>query len=211
MKRLFSIFISFTIIISACFAYVGEDIICATEDSSKARLATDIGSDELSGSLEVILNIDEKIMNKYIQAFQQKYPNVTIEYTGYPNYEESILSRLESNNYGDVLFIPASLDTNGVKNYLEPLGEIATLSEKYNFVENAYIIDKQVYSLPSSAYLKGIIYNKEVFNKAGITEAPKSQDAFIRDLEMIKERTDAIPFYTCYDFKETKLQSGIEL
>ena len=71
----------------------------------------------------------------------------------------------------------------------------------YNFVENAYIIDKQVYSLPSSAYLKGIIYNKEVFNKAGITEAPKSQDAFIRDLEMIKERTDAIPFYTCYDFK----------
>lgn len=201
MKRLFSIFILFTIILSACFAYVGEDIIWAVEDNSKSQLATDIEPNELSGSLEVILNIDETIMTKYIQAFQQKYPNVTVKYTGYSNYEESILSRLESNDYGDVLFIPASLDTNGVKKYLEPLGEIAALSEKYNFVENAYIIDKQVYSLPSSAYLKGIIYNKEVFNKAGITEAPKSQDAFIRDLEMIKERTDAIPFYTCYDLK----------
>lgn len=180
---------------------MGNDIISAAEDKSKNKLSADMNSSDLKCKLEVILNIDETIMKEYIQAFQQKYPNIIVEYTGYPDYEENIQTRLKNNDYGDVLFIPASIDTAGVIEYFEPLGDVDTLSTKYNFVRNAYVLDNQVYSLPSSAYLKGFIYNKEVFNKAGITEAPRNQATFIDDLKMIKERTDAIPFYTCEEMK----------
>ena len=201
MKRLLSLIISISIVISACFTNIKNDIIFAAEDKSKGKLSADMDSDNLKCKLEVILNIDETIMQKYIQAFQQKYPNIVIEYTGYPDYEGNIQTRLKNNDYGDVLFIPASIDPAGVMKYFEPLGDVATLSTKYNFVRNAYVLDNQVYSLPSSAYLKGFIYNKEVFNKAGITEAPRNQATFIDDLKMIKERTDAIPFYTCEEMK----------
>ena len=55
-----------------------------------------------------------------------------------------------------------------------------------------------VYGIPSSAYVNGILYNKEVFDKAGISETPKTIDDFLDDLRMIRQRTDAIPFYTNY-------------
>ena len=51
-------------------------------------------------------------------------------------------------------------------------------------------------SLLSNAYLNGIVYNTEVFDKAGITEIPKTIDEFYKDMELIKKHTDAIPFYT---------------
>ena len=159
------------------------------------------GEQTISGDIEVILNIEEELMKKYIQEYNKKYPNVTVKYTRYGDYETSIMERIDSGDYGDVLFIPASIDSQGVQSCLDPLGKVDDLKEKYNFIENAYILNGRAYSIPSSAYLKGILYNKEVFDKAGITELPKSAEAFLQDLSMIKERTDAIPFYTNYDME----------
>lgn len=168
-----------------------------TEETTTAHTSDD------TVELEVILNIDQNLMKKYIEGFEQKYPNIRIKYTQYSDYEQKIQERIAQNNYGDVLFIPASMDSNGVMNYLEPLGEVDILSQKYNFVDNAYVLKNQVYSLPSCAYMKGIVYNEELFHEAGITQMPKSMDEFIGDLELIKERTDAIPFYTCYNLDWT--------
>lgn len=173
---------------------------------SDSALITIYGSDSkntesISGEIEVILNIDKNIINKYISAFEKKYPGVKVKYTSLPDYESEIMQRIEDNNYGDVIFIPASMDAKKVHVYFEPLGTVSNLSQKYNFIDNAFIENGQVYSLPSSAYLKGFIYNKEVFNKAGITGLPTSNDEFIEDLKMIKERTDALPFYTASEME----------
>jgi ABC-type glycerol-3-phosphate transport system substrate-binding protein len=44
--------------------------------------------------------------------------------------------------------------------------------------------------------VQGIVYNKAVFEEAGITELPKTPDEFLTCLQMIKDNTDAIPYYT---------------
>ena len=98
------------------------------------------GSDESqSGQIEVILNVDDKLMKKYIEAFNQKYPGIKVKYTKCSDYESDIMKRINSGDYGDVLFIPASLDSEGVQNYLEPLGNVEDFTDKYNFVESAEI------------------------------------------------------------------------
>lgn len=61
---------------------------------------------------------------------------------------------------------------------------------------NSYAYEKQVYGIPSMANVQGIVYNKAVFEKAGITELPKTPDEFIAALQKIKDNTDAIPLYT---------------
>lgn len=48
------------------------------------------------------------------------------------------------------------------------------------------------------AYTSGFVYNQAVFQKAGITQTPKTTDEFLDDLRAVKEYTDAIPFYTNY-------------
>ena len=48
--------------------------------------------------------------------------------------------------------------------------------------------------LPVNA--QGIVYNKKVFEEAGVTELPKTPTEFIEALQKIKDNTDAIPLYT---------------
>lgn len=43
---------------------------------------------------------------------------------------------------------------------------------------------------------QGIVYNKKVFEEAGVTELPKTPTEFIEALQKIKDNTDAIPMYT---------------
>ena len=44
--------------------------------------------------------------------------------------------------------------------------------------------------------MQGIVYNKKVFEEAGVTELPKTPTEFIEALQKIKDNTDAIPMYT---------------
>lgn len=153
---------------------------------------------ELSGKITVYANVSEEVMQEYIAGFQQKYPQITVKYTCLSSYEEEIQKKITANDYGDVLMVPGYMPSNDYGEYFEILGDYHTLSEKYRYIENYKAENGHVYSLPSLAYTMGILYNEDVFYKAGITEMPKSIDEFLAALESIHERTHAIPFYTNY-------------
>lgn len=157
-----------------------------------------VQAEEISGSLEILSNIEEDMMQEYLDAFCKKYPAVEIQYQYYTDYENEVKARLESGDYGDVLFVPGYVNTMDCTKYFMPLGTFEELSEKYHYMESSKYVEQTVYGIPSSAYLAGIIYNKDVFYQAGISQLPKSTEEFYQALENIKERTDAIPFYTNY-------------
>jgi len=57
----------------------------------------------------------------------------------------------------------------------------------------------EVYGVPSTATAQGIVYNKRVFEEAGVTELPKTPEDFIAALKKIKEHDPSIiPLYTNY-------------
>lgn len=151
-------------------------------------------------TISVASNISKQDMQTYIDAFYKKYPNIKIEYSCYSDYENEVGKQLEDGTYADVLFIPGFVNTKDYTSYFSPLGKRMDLEKKYAYLEGSKLSGDMVYGIPSSAYVTGMIYNKEVFEKAGISETPKTIDEFMEDLYMIKERTDAIPFYTnCSD------------
>lgn len=157
-----------------------------------------VQAEEISGSLEIVSNIDGAIMQEYLDAFVKKYPKVEVNYQYYVDYENEVKIRMESEDYGDVLFVPGFVSSSDYAKYFAPLGTYEELAEKYNYLESSKYVEQTVYGIPSSAYLSGIIYNKDVFYQAGISETPKSIEEFYQALKYIKERTDAIPFYTNY-------------
>lgn len=148
--------------------------------------------------ITVSSNIGEEMMESYIEAFEKKYPDIIVNYIYYSDYENDMKAKIEEGDYGDVLCIPGSLGSDQFKKYLEPLGNYSELSEIYNYMDGCKRVEEDVYGIPSSAYANGIVYNKDVFNQAGITTLPTTIEEFISDLQMIQERTDAIPFYTNY-------------
>ncbi len=103
--------------------------------------------------------------------------------------------RLESGDYGDVLFVPGSMESMQVPNYFAPLGNYFKMSQKYNYLDSGFKSGNMIYTIPSSGYIMGIAYNKDVFYQAGISRPSTSIDEFREDMAMIKERTDAVPIY----------------
>ena len=91
--------------------------------------------------------------------------------------------------------IPTTVDKDELSNYFTDFGSYKTLSEQYNYLDNFKYGD-QTFGIPSMANVQGIVYNKAVFEKAGVTEIPKTPDEFIAALQKIKDNTDAIPLYT---------------
>lgn len=175
-------------------AVMGCSLFCNTLTVQAAEESANI-----SGEIEVIFNRNEADMQTYIEAFERKYPGVTVKYTCYNDFETSIQLRMEEGDYGDVLFFPGSIATENAGDYFEPLGDYTLLSEKYNYLDQGRTYNNIVYGIPSSAYFIGVVYNKEVFAKAGITTIPTTIDEFLSDMDLIDKNTDALPFYMGYD------------
>lgn len=153
---------------------------------------------ELDGEIEVIFNRNEAEMTPYIEAFERKYPKVRVKYTCYDDLETELKARMETGDYGDVTYFPSFVATEEAPQYFEPLGSYEELDEKYNYINMGRHYDGKVYGIPSAAYFVGIVYNKEVFDKAGVSTLPKTIDEFLYAMYLINEHTDALPFYAGY-------------
>ncbi|MBD5507887.1 MAG: extracellular solute-binding protein [Lachnospiraceae bacterium] len=135
-------------------------------------------------------------MAELIAAFNQDYPNITVETEGVTDYAEDALLRLSAGDWGDVMWIPA-IDTKELSSYFLPLGSLDDMSQELNFM-SAWSYDGICYGIPVWGNAQGIVYNKRIFQEAGITSLPTTPTEFLEDLQIVKDNTDAIPLYTNY-------------
>lgn len=159
-----------------------------------------VGEDytDLKADIKILTNrtdICDTTYAEYAKEFQKIYPNINVTYEGITDYAETVTLRLTNGDWGDICFIPDTVDKSEFSNYFTPLGDYDTLNEKYNYVtEKTY--NDVVYGIPNGGTAGGVAYNKAVFEEAGITTLPTTPDEFLEDLKIIKEKTDAIPLYT---------------
>lgn len=147
---------------------------------------TDMDTDDYGG----------KNWASYLADFNEMYPNITVEITTDTNYADDALTHLQSGDYETIMMIPA-VDKADLSTYFLSYGDLDTMNEQINYA-TTWMYDNEVYGVPSTATTQGIVYNKKVFEDAGVTEIPTTPDAFIEALQKIKDNTDAIPLYTNY-------------
>ena len=165
---------------------LGTDYTDLTASIKFLTCRTDMDSDDYNG----------KSYAQYIEDFNKVYPNITVDVDSMTNYADDALLRLQDDNWGDIMMIPA-VDKGELSTYFLSYGDLDTVSEQVRYAD-AWAYDGQVYGVACDANAQGIVYNKKVFEEAGIKELPKTPDEFIADLKLIKEKTDAIPLYTNY-------------
>ena len=193
----------------ATTAFVG----CGGDSATKTADSTDVASaeantegesgttkpEDIKGDITFITNrtdLIDGLFAEYIQEFNKEYPNVNVSIEGLTNYGDDIRVRMNTEEYGDVLMIP-NINKNEYPNFFKPLGDVETLSKSYrNMIDRAF--DGQVYGIPSMLTVPGVVYNKKVFEQAGITDIPKTADDFKAAMKKIKDNTEAIPYYTNY-------------
>ncbi len=173
----------------------------SANNGGNAGGADESAPEEISGDITVITHrtdiVDSVFKEEYLPRFQEQYPNVNVSFESITDYEGQIKIRMNTEDYGDVLNIPNDIVPEDLPNFFEPLGSLEELEQNYQFVhEQQY--DGISYGMPTTINASGIVYNKRVFEEAGITELPDTPEKFLEAMHMIKENTDAIPVYTNY-------------
>ena len=132
----------------------------------------------------------------YLDEFNQLYPGIKVEIDGITDYASQALLRLQGGNWGDIMMIPA-IDNKELPQYFVSYGNLDDMKKEIRFADR-WMYQKQVYGVPYMATAQGVLYNKRIFREAGVTELPKTPDAFIEALKKVKANTGAIPLYTNY-------------
>ncbi len=165
---------------------LGEDYTDLTATITMFNHRTDLDSADYNGTTWA----------EYLEAFNEMYPNITVDITTDTNYADDALTHLQSGDYETIMMIPA-LDMADLDKYFISYGDYDTMSALINYADN-WMYKNEVYGVPSTATTQGIVYNKKVFEEAGITELPGTPTEFLDALQKIKDNTDAIPLYTNY-------------
>ena len=182
----------------------GSQTAEGAESSLPAYNELTVGTDytDLKADLKFINHrtdlIDDGTFDAYVAEFQKMYPNITISYEGITDYANDMTTRLTSNDWGDICMIPTTIPLPELSDYFYPMCDLSAIENDYNFADNrAY--NGKVYGIPSTGNAQGIVYNKAVFEAAGITELPKTPTEFLDALQKIKDYDSSIiPLYTNY-------------
>ncbi len=154
----------------------------------------------IEGNIKVLTNrtdlVSDGTFAAYAKEFSVEYPNVTVEFEAVNDYENSIKTRLNGSRYGDVLAIPAAVKPSQFEQFFEPLGSTEEFAQRYRYTPK-HSFDGIQYGIASGGNANGIVYNKVVFEKAGITKLPTTEQEWLEAMKKVKD-SGAIPMYTNY-------------
>ncbi len=154
---------------------------------------------KVTGTIKVLTQrtdlVTDGTMKKYAAEFNKTYPKVKVEFEALTNYETEVKIRMNTENYGDVLMIPAVIKKDDYPRFFASLGTEAERGKKYLFTDYT-TVDGKVYGQSPIGVIPGFLYNKKVWQEAGVTEWPTTPAEFLTALKAIKSKTDAVPYYT---------------
>src|SRR2546428_3180013 len=130
--------------------------------------------------------------DKIIPAFEAKYPNIKVTFspTAPTDYNAALNSKLQGGSAGDLITcrpFDASLELFK-RGYLAPLNDLPGLSNFGPVAKSAWITDdgKDVFCVPMASVIHGFFYNKDAFDKVGITSVSTTLAEFHTLLDKIK-------------------------
>lgn len=134
---------------------------------------------------------DSDFIEAKVAEYQKLNPDVEIEMKVMAdNYTQSVDIAFASNQAPDILRA-TNVPTWVKRGYLEPLDEFITPEMKERFanllIEEKNMVDGKIYTLPNTGQFWRLIYNVDLFKKAGIDNPPTTLAEMIEDAKKITE------------------------
>jgi raffinose/stachyose/melibiose transport system substrate-binding protein len=185
---------------------------CAGGDTVNQSVVPSVEEDESGwkGSIKVYTNrvdlIENGMMQQYAEPFMKEHTGAQVKFEGLTNYTSDILFDFTGED-ADVLLIPNNVSGVELENYLEPLEDEVFQDILFeNFVSH----NGKRYGVSMGSSTDGIVYNKQAFREAGITEVPRTLDAFYEACEKLK-LAGITPIYMNYGAQWPMKQWGENL
>jgi len=174
-------------------------VTAACSSGGSATNSADNGEASAAGAGKVNLvywtidRHDTEFIEQKIDEYEKLNPDVTIEMkTMADNYVQSVDIAFASKQAPDILRVDASNVPAWVKKgYLESFDAYMSDEMRSRFesvlIENKNMVDGSVYTLPNIGQFWRLIYNVDLFEKAGIAEPPTTLAEMVEDAKKITE------------------------
>lgn len=175
MKKYLSIVLALIMVLTLCTACSGSSDSGETGDG-----------DQITLELFHRYATDEQVafMDQVIAKFEEENPNIKVEVStsGRDEYRDKLKVVLGSNDIPDVFFSYAYENVNEIirEGKCLPITEYFNADEEWknayaSGVLDGYTYEDELYGCPYRVSISVILYNKDLFEKAGI-EVPKTMD-----------------------------------
>jgi multiple sugar transport system substrate-binding protein len=195
MRRMFLIVPACLVLfLAACQASPGDSGGAATDGASSSGGAAsdgggtgiEVDEDAVTGTVRFSgwrsSDSEESLLEETIAAFEEKYPNITVEYEPIPEgYFDQMTAQFSAQEPPDLFYVQAeNSDTWMEEGLLEPLdpyleGNDFDTSPFYPQLLSVFQLDGQTYGLPKDAGPLALFYNTDMLDAAGV-EPPTNWD-----------------------------------
>ncbi|WP_405173820.1 extracellular solute-binding protein [Paenibacillus sp. FSL H8-0260] len=192
----------------------GSLAACSSSESNTEVSSSNTNSEKTKLVYWTIDRHDSDFIEQKISEYEGLNPNIEIEMKVMAeNYTQSVDIAFSSMQAPDILRVDTyNVPTWVKRGYLESFDSYISPEMKSRF-ENVLInekntVDGKIYSLPNIGQFWRLIYNVDLFEKAGITEPPTTLAEMVEDAKKITEAGKDIGAYGfAGNFKST---SGFE-
>lgn len=187
MKRLSAIIMSTLVLTAALAGCKKDDTTKPVEDSGEKAPV----EKKLEGEIVYATNrtdIADTKLKALADEFMKNNPGTKVTFEPIKDYDQVLSTRIAGGEAPDIYMWIATNTPNNVSQYFLPLDDLGFSKDSLYFYDNGKGTDGKVYGLTDSVSYSGIIYNKQAFAAAGVTEVPRTMTAFLDACEKLKAK-----------------------
>jgi len=165
-------------------------IVATALNKGKNSEVDETNLEELKGNISFVSNRTDKgnELRLLINEFEKLHPKVKVDLELIGNAEEILQRKAAVGELPDVTLVPSAINSSEYKNYFLPIDELGFNDDNIYNYSVGVSDDGKLYNLTTSICWQGVIYNKQIFKDANITEMPKTKEEFFKVCEKIKSR-----------------------
>lgn len=144
--------------------------------------------EELKGDITFVSNRTDKRdeIEALINEFEELNPKVNVELELIGDAETILQRKASVGELPDVTLVPSNISKNEYANYFLTIDDLGFNDNNIYNYDMGLGSDSRLYCLNSSITWQGIIYNKEIFQKANIEKLPTTIEGLFQACEKIK-------------------------
>ena len=144
--------------------------------------------EELKGDITFVSNRTDKRdeIEALINEFEELNPKVNVELELIGDAETILQRKASVGELPDVTLVPSNISKNEYANYFLTIDDLGFNDNNIYNYDMGLGSDSRLYCLNSSITWQGIIYNKEIFQKANIEKLPTTIEELFQTKKKIK-------------------------